>query len=143
MRGVTLLELMVVVAIFGVISSLGFVSFERLKANYNLTERTNKLYSDIEWIRQKSMGSADPYGISFTGNNYSVFKDADHSETYNEGDTILKTEHLGHITLSGYPDSYAYTRRGTPSQQQFTITLTSQYSNKKQITIFMFKTRIK
>jgi prepilin-type N-terminal cleavage/methylation domain-containing protein len=62
-RGMTLLELMVVVAILGVLSSLGFISSRRLKANYDLTEATNKLYSHIEWIRQRSMGSAYPYGI--------------------------------------------------------------------------------
>ncbi len=141
-KGVTLLELMIVVAIISVLLSLGFISLKRLKANYDLTEATNKLYSDIEWIRQRSMGSAYPYGISFSNNSYTVFLDINDNRKYEAGtDTHLKTQSLHNITLSGYPNSYTCTRRGTPNQQ-FTITLKNN-GNTKHISVSMFKTRIK
>ncbi|MCD6319593.1 MAG: prepilin-type N-terminal cleavage/methylation domain-containing protein, partial [Candidatus Desulfofervidaceae bacterium] len=62
-KGVTLLELMVVIAIIVVLLCLGYVNLRRFKANYDLTDATNQLYADLEWVRQKSMGSAHVYGI--------------------------------------------------------------------------------
>ena len=151
-KGVTLLELMVAVAIISVLLSLGFISFKRLKANYDLTEATNRLYSDIEWLRQKSMGSAHPYGISFSANSYSLFQDADGEKDFDAGEEIEK-ENLKNIELKKgkrsdppvpitTPIDVIYSRRGTPNLNSLTITLENKYKNAREVRISKFKTRI-
>ena len=145
-KGITLLEILVTVAILSVLLSIGYASFRRLKAKYELSSAAQRLYTDIEWCRQKSMASLHPYGLYITSNSYKVFEDTNNNGKFDStGDTVLKEATFNHVTLSGYPtsnnNSYIYTRRGTPTQS-FTLTLTNQYNHTKHITISMFKTRI-
>ena len=142
-KGVTLLELMVVIAIIVVLLCLGYVDLRRFKANYDLTDATNQLYADLEWVRQKSMGSAHVYGITFSTNGYIIFEDINDNQSYDENpDKVVKTETFKKITLTGYLSSVIYSRRGTPNAS-FTLTLTNNYGNTKQIVVSQFKVRIR
>lgn len=142
-KGVTLLELMIVIAIIVVLLTLGYMSFRVLKANYDLTSATNQLYADLEWVRQKSMGSAHLYGIVFATNGYTVFEDINDNHQYdNSTDKTIKTETFKNISLASSHGQVVYSRRGTPNSQS-TITLSNQYGKTKQIVISQFKVRIR
>ncbi|MDL1969959.1 MAG: GspH/FimT family pseudopilin [Candidatus Desulfofervidaceae bacterium] len=142
-KGVTLLELMVVIAIIVVLLCLGYVDLRRFKANYDLTDATNQLYADLEWVRQKSMGSAHVYGILFSSNGYTIFEDTNDNQSYDgDADTVVKTETFTNITLTGYLSPVIYSRRGTPNAS-FTLTLTNEYGKTKQIVVSQFKVRIR
>lgn len=141
-KGVTLLELMVVIAIIVVLLCLGYVDLRRFKANYDLTDATNQLYADLEWVRQKSMGNAHVYGITFSTNGYTIFEDTNDNQSYDENpDKVVKTETFVNITLTNYR-TVIYSRRGTPNAS-FTLTLTNNYGKTKQIVVSQFKVRIR
>jgi len=143
-NGVTLLELMVVLAIIVILLGAGYLSFKQFKANYDLTNATNQLYADFQWVRQRSMGSTHLYGIAFAANGYTVFEDTNDDQSYNVGvDRVIKAETFTNISLAGFPASnqVVYTRRGTPNSQ-FTLTLSNQYGKTKQIAISQFRVRI-
>ena len=141
-KGVTLTELLVVIGILVVLLSLSTIGFRHLTANYNLTDATNQLYSDLEWARQKSLGNAHRFGIQFTPNSYTIFEDQNDNNAYDTGEE-LETRNLNNITLSGYPanNRVLFTRKGTPSQS-FTLTLTHNNGKTKQISVSIFKIRI-
>ncbi len=143
--GFTLLEVLVTVAIVAVLLGLGYVNFRHFKANYDLTDAINQLYADLEWMRQKSMGSIHPYGITFSSTGYTIFKDLNDNQTYESGtDTLIKAEVFNSISLSiasGCPNPLIFSRRGTPNGG-CTVSLTNIYGRTKQISISQFKVRI-
>ena len=138
------MEILITVAILTVLASLGFTSYKKLKARYDLHSTASRIYGDMEWCRQKSMGSPHGYGLYFTSKSYKVFKDMNDNGSFDSGiDTEFKDTSFNHITLSGYPaGGYVYSRRGGPNSS-FTLTLRDHYSHTKQIVVSLFKTRMK
>ena len=161
-KGMTLTEMMVVLGIIATLLGIGTVGLKALKANYDLVNATNQLYADLEWVRQQSMGGSDQFGIQFqpwyddngvahnTPDGYNViFVDKNNNGVYDPGQPPPNREEIRtvdlrgeNITLAGFPNTLWYTRRGTPDSL-FTITLTTPYSNTKQISVSRFKVRIK
>lgn len=149
----TLVELMVVLAIGLILLGLGTSGIGHLRANYDLTSATNELYADLEWVRQRSMGSANQFGIQFTQGNYTVFEDRDGNEAFNPGEELM-TQNLRNINLSNYPPgsgTLIYSRKGTPNPDPQTwcgnnecpLTLTHPNAAPRQIDVSMFKVRIR
>jgi len=137
------MEVLITIAILAVLASLGFTSYRGLKARYDLYSAASRIYGDMEWCRQKSMGSPHGYGLYFTSKSYKVFRDMNDNGSFDSGtDTEFKDTSFNHITLSGYPaGGCVYSRRGSPSSS-FTLTLTDQYNHTKQIVVSLFKTRM-
>ena len=143
-KGTSMMEILITVAILAVLASLGFTSYKELKARYDLYSTASRIYGDMEWCRQKSMGSPHGYGLYFTSKSYKVFKDMNDNGSFDSGiDTEFKDTSFNHITLSGYPaGGYVYSRRGGPNSS-FTLTLRDHYGHTKQIVVSLFKTRMK
>ncbi len=143
--GLTMVELLVAMGISALLITIAGFSFIRAKASYDLSQAANKLFSDLSWVRQKSMGSANLYGISFGTNSYTVFEDKNGNNSCDSGEGLF-TINMGNIsiTFSGSPSVggvIIYSRRGTPSRLT-TITLTNQYGSTKSISVSMFNIRI-
>ena len=143
-KGTSMMEILITVAILAVLASLGFTSYKELKARYDLYSTASRIYGDMEWCRQKSMGSPHGYGLYFTSKSYKVFKDMNDNGSFDSGiDTEFKDTSFNHITLSGYPaGGYVYSRRGGPNSS-FTLTLRDHYSHTKHIIVSLFKIRMK
>ncbi|HEX5515242.1 MAG TPA: GspH/FimT family pseudopilin, partial [Gammaproteobacteria bacterium] len=54
-RGFTVVELMIAVAIFAIIVSIGVPSFQSLVANNRLTSVTNQLVGDLHYARSEAL----------------------------------------------------------------------------------------
>jgi type II secretory pathway pseudopilin PulG len=162
----TLVEMMVVLGIVATLLGIGVLIFKPLKANYDLSSTTNQLYTELEWVREHSMGRAHLFGIQFrpwvddfgvvhnTPDGYTVFEDRNNNAVFDPGlpppnkeEIITVDLRRKNITLAGFPPTLWYTRKSTP-RTLCTITLTSPYSNPvlnvntKRISISMFKIRI-
>ena len=142
--GVSMVEVLVTVAIAAVLVSIGFASYRDFTTRYDLYNAANTLYSDIVWCQQKSMGSPHGFGISFDTHKYIVFEDINNNGVFDNGtDTKIKEKEFQKITLSGYPQNgYVYSRRGIASST-FTITLTNEKNQEKQISVSLFKARLR
>ena len=142
--GMSMIEVLVTVAIGAVLVSIGFTSYREFKTKYDLYNATSTLYSDIVWCQQKSMGSPHGFGISFDTHKYIVFEDINDNGVFDNGtDTKVKEKEFQKITLSGYPQNgYVYSRRGIASST-FTITLTNEKNQEKQISVSLFKARLR
>jgi prepilin-type N-terminal cleavage/methylation domain-containing protein len=69
-RGFSLIELLIVVAIFGIVASMASLAWQRIVANGALRTAARDLAADIALYRQKAVGKSETYIISFdTGNN--------------------------------------------------------------------------
>ncbi len=144
-KGESIIEVAIIVAIIGVLASLGFASYRSLKAKYDLIYAAHKIYADMEWCREKSMGSAHGYGLYFGINSYKVFLDTNDNGKFDNGEEV-KGGSFSHIALSVSNtnvsnNGYIYSRRGSPVAS-FTLTITDEYSHTKYIRVSMFKTRI-
>ncbi len=140
-NGLTFLELLVVIGILAVFLGLGYINFSRFKTKQDLINAADQIYSDIQWIRQKSMGSAHSYGINFFSNGYILFEDIDDNMDYDASDTVIKREDFKNLTLSGC-DTVIFSRRGI-ANTQCTIKISNIYNVSKEISISQFKIRIK
>ena len=140
----SMIEVLVTVAIGAVLVSIGFASYRDFTTRYDLYNATSTLYSDIVWCQQKSMGSPHGFGISFDTHKYIVFEDINDNGVFDNGtDTKVKEKEFRKITLSGYPQNgYVYSRRGIASST-FTITLTNEKNQEKQISVSLFKARLR
>ena len=76
-RGFSLIEVLIVIAILGVVSSMAVLAWQRFVGNNHLRTAAGDLVADIALYRQKAVGQNDNYTISFEmGNNsYTITND--------------------------------------------------------------------
>lgn len=75
-RGFTLVELIIVIAIAGIVLAIAAPNFTGYRQNTNLKEATRNLSADIQYWKQRAVAENRSYRISFdtAGNSYSVLK---------------------------------------------------------------------
>jgi prepilin-type N-terminal cleavage/methylation domain-containing protein len=72
--GFSLVELMIVIAIFGIVSSMAAFTWQKIVANNNLRTAARDLAADIALYRQKAVGEGTAYVVTFNmgGNIYTI-----------------------------------------------------------------------
>lgn len=106
--GFTLVELMIVLAIAGIVMTVGIPSFSQSITNSRLTTNINELVTSLNLARSEAVKRNQPVTIRKISteweSGWSIFTDADGDGVQEAGDTLLKT-------YGAMPDDY--TLRGT------------------------------
>ncbi|MBI5633005.1 MAG: type II secretion system protein [Nitrospirae bacterium] len=117
-RGVTLIELLIVVTIIGILSvSLGF-AYSGWLGRYKVEKQTKEIYADMMTARMLAMARSREHFVDFTGpTTYSIVEDTNDNSAINigAGDTILfpKTvEYDNNANGYGIPLTFSFNRRG-------------------------------
>lgn len=93
-KGLTLIELLIVIAIIGILSAIAIPNFVRYKEIYVTKGDMQKVVSFINLAKSVSLRYNDQVCISFQkGKNPNIFMflDADRSKTYTTGEKIEQT----------------------------------------------------
>jgi prepilin-type N-terminal cleavage/methylation domain-containing protein len=95
-RGFTLMELLIVLAIFGIVAGIGVVRFQTAQAHQELDRAVRELTADIRWMQQLSANDATPRLTDTTPltYRYRLVVDANHYEV-RDGIGILKARQFG------------------------------------------------
>ncbi len=98
-RGVTLLELMVVVAIIGVLTTIAVPAYYTWIPKLRVNQAIFQLSDDLQYARLRSISENIPWEVQFNiaGNSYSIYRDP--SNSFNPasppgGATLVKTVQL-------------------------------------------------
>lgn len=97
-KGFTLIEMLVVMFIVVLMSSLMLVNFRSSKKSYILSQAAQKLISDIRKTQNMAMSGVNPEGSSikgygiyvndFVSDSYVIFADQDDDQRYDGGEAI-------------------------------------------------------
>jgi len=98
-KGMTLQELMVVLALMGIIAALAIPNFYAMKPKMNLNSATSELSGDIQWARTKAVADNSLYvvAIDIGNNTYTVYKDINNTFDTTHTATVVKTVDLAKI----------------------------------------------
>ncbi len=144
-KGFTLLELMIVIAVIGILSAIAAPNLQNYMAQRRLNGAARQVMGDLMAARMKAVSLNQRVKVSFTSDHeYEIWNDADSSGTVadNEGADIEMDIHTDYydVTFSASANPVFQTR-GTVSPGS-TITLTNS-SGSKYVKVALITGRIK
>lgn len=102
LTGFTLIELMVTIAVLGILLSIGIPSYQNMVLNSRITAQANQVITALNYARSEAVKRAAPATVCSTNGgaacalstNWStgwlVFADADGDGTVDAGETVLR-----------------------------------------------------
>ena len=75
--GFTLLELLIVIAVFGILATIGFLSLSRLNRQLTLEAAANELSQDFGRARSNALSTGADWRVRLTGSGSYVVEQAD------------------------------------------------------------------
>jgi prepilin-type N-terminal cleavage/methylation domain-containing protein len=113
--GFTLVELMVVVAIFGVVALVAVTNLARKSPNAHSENAQWQIAGDLRLARQLALNENTKVQVTFdnAANSYTIWTDSNRDGVRNGGETITKTlrEHLN-ARVRAIPVSATFTPQG-------------------------------
>ena len=90
MRGFTLVEIIVAIAVMGILMSIAMFNFNDYSRKANVESQTRKLYSDIMSLRGKGLYEKHEVALRLSTTKYSLYSSTSMIGPYQE--TVLKSE---------------------------------------------------
>ncbi|MBI4118065.1 MAG: type II secretion system protein [Parcubacteria group bacterium] len=105
MRGITLLEILVALSIFGLLGTFGVTTLSGFKKAIDLSGAADTTIAMLEDARSRTRFSNDrsQYGIHFATNRVTLFRGVSYVEgaPENESTTLPQTVEISTVTLTG------------------------------------------
>ena len=144
-KGFTLVEMMIVVAVMGILAGIAAPNFQTYMAQRRLNGAARQVMTDLMEARMKAVSLNQKVKVSFGSNHiYQIWNDADGNGTvaYDEGDDIERDIHPDYydVTFSASADPVFQTR-GTATYSE--VTLTSDSGPKKYVKVSPWTGRVK
>lgn len=120
-RGFTLVEIMIAIAILGILVVLAVSTFKELNEKYRVEGETKQLYADLMDVRARAMQRNRYSFVRMTGNGYATYEDCNpapdgncnfESGLDNQVTRVTVTPHTIATTLAGGTDDFAFNRNG-------------------------------
>lgn len=104
-RGITLIEMLVVVAIIGIIILVVLPQFAKMRENQVLKSATADILSAIDKARSQTLASVDSseYGLYFQSDKAVIFKGTAYfaTDASNENIDIISPANISNVNLAG------------------------------------------
>lgn len=141
-KGITIIELLVVLAVLGIISSIVIPQFSKMRENQVLKSGVQDILSSLDKARSQTLASlnSSEYGVHFETDKIIIFKGTffPADDPNNESISIISPASISNVTLnlvSGIPGEMYFNRlSGSPSKTGTVTISTTNYS--KIITIW-------
>ncbi len=141
-RGITAMELLVVIAVLAIIFAVALPQFSKIRENAVLKDAVNTVLSSIDKAKNQTIASlnSSEYGVRFESDKVIIFKGTAYSAgtSTNEVINITSPASISNVTLAGASSTFGemYFNRifNMPSATGTITVLTSSLS--KTITIY-------
>ncbi len=137
-KGITIVELLVVIAVLGIIFSITLPQFSKIRENQVLKNGVTEILSSISKARSQTLSSlqSSEYGVHFQPDKVIIFKGVvfDVGATNNETIDIISPATISSIVIDGGGSDIYFNRlSGSPSKTGTVTVSSANYS--KIITI--------
>jgi len=108
-KGFTMIELFIVIVIFGIVTAMAVPNFLGWISNYNLKAATDELYSNMQFTRLKAVKENKEWALVFdtvNGIYYVCSDDGDGDWTTFDTDQVQAIERT--VTLTDYAEDIVY-----------------------------------
>lgn len=143
-KGFTLIELIITIAILGIVLAIAAPNFTRYRDNTNLREAARDISSDIQLYKQRAVAENAPYTITFNSgtNDYVIRKGAVVVATKQVGAGNTSVRILGTPSFSGGVPTITLFPRGTSTFGSLTLQHSTRQSEAEITANIMGRTHV-